>query len=66
MAGLYNNLANAASIRPVSGNSGGAFLTIASSGALVFGIINIVGNFGTVFVDQAYWQKAIAGRPKAA
>ncbi len=66
VAGLYNKLTNAASIRPVSGNSGGAFLTIASSGALVFGIINIVGNFGTVFVDQAYWQKAIAGRPKAA
>ena len=66
VAGLYNKLTNAASIRPVSGNSGGAFLTIASSGALVLGIINIVGNFGTVFVDQAYWQKAIAGRPKAA
>ena len=64
VAGLYNKLTNAASIRPVSGNSGGAFLTIASSGALVFGIINIVGNFGTVFVDQAYWQKVIAGRPK--
>jgi Na+/proline symporter len=66
VAGLYNKLTNAESIRPVSGNSGGAFLTIASSGALVLGIINIVGNFGTVFVDQAYWQKAIAGRPKAA
>ena len=66
VAGLYNKLTNAASIRPVSGNSGGAFLTIASSGALVLGIINIVGNFGTVFVDQAYWQKVIAGRPKAA
>jgi len=23
---------------------------------LAFGIINVVGNFGTVFVDQAYWQ----------
>lgn len=28
---------------------------------LVFGIINVIGNFGTVFVDQAYWQSAIAG-----
>merc|ERR1719163_2585112 len=29
----------------------------------MFGIINIVGNFGTVFVDQSYWQSAIAARP---
>jgi nucleotide-binding universal stress UspA family protein len=39
---------------------------MASTGALVFGIINIVGNFGTVFTDQAYWQRAIAARPKSA
>lgn len=32
----------------------------------MFGIINIVGNFGTVFVDQSYWQSAIAARPSSA
>jgi len=32
----------------------------------MFGIINIVGNFGTVFVDQSYWQSAIAAKPGAA
>jgi hypothetical protein len=32
----------------------------------MFGIINIVGNFGTVFVDQSYWQSAIAARPASA
>ena len=32
----------------------------------MFGIINIVGNFGTVFVDQSYWQSAIAARPESA
>lgn len=26
-----------------------------SKGGLIFGIINIIGNFGTVFCDQAYW-----------
>ncbi len=31
----------------------------------MFGIINIIGNFGTVFVDQAYWQGAIAAKPSA-
>jgi len=33
------------------------------SSALVFGIIDIIGNFGTVFVDQALWQRAVAARP---
>lgn len=37
---------------PVSGNYKGTYLTMLSSGGLVFGIINIVGNFGTVFVDN--------------
>jgi SSS family transporter len=41
-------------------------LTMASIPGLLFGIINIVGNFGTVFVDQAYWQRAIASTDKAA
>ncbi|CAE8603287.1 unnamed protein product [Polarella glacialis] len=33
---------------------------------LLFGITNIVGNFGTVFVDQSYWQSAVAANPKSA
>jgi Na+/proline symporter len=37
---------------PVHGNFKGSYLTMLSSGGLVFGIINIVGNFGTVFVDN--------------
>jgi SSS family transporter len=63
--GMYEKLATAASIHPVEGNAAGAYLTMASMGGLIFGIINIVGNFGTVFVDQAYWQRAIAARPKS-
>ena len=42
-----------------------AYYTMTSGGGLTFGIINIVGNFGTVFVDQAYWQSAIAAEPRA-
>ena len=37
-----------------------------SGDGLMFGVINIVGNFGTVFVDQSYWQSAIAARPSSA
>jgi Na+/proline symporter len=51
---------------PVQGNKQGSYLTMLSGGGLMFGIINIVGNFGTVFVDQSYWQSAIAARPEAA
>merc|ERR1712048_103649 len=51
---------------PVPGNEKGSFLTMISGDGLMFGIINIVGNFGTVFVDQSYWQSAIAARPSSA
>lgn len=45
------------------GNKGQSYLTFFSSGGLVFGIVNIVGNFGTVFCDQAYWQSSVAAKP---
>lgn len=51
---------------PVADNEGGSYLTMLSGGGLKFGIINIVGNFGTVFVDQSYWQSAIAAKPSSA
>ena len=63
--GMYDKLVLAAQLNPVEGNAAGAFLTMASAGGLMFGIINIVGNFGTVFVDQAYWQRAIAAKPSS-
>ena len=63
--GMYEKLTEAAALRPVEGNALGSYLTLASAGALVFGIINIVGNFGTVFVDQSYWQRAVAARPRS-
>ena len=72
--GMYDKLVAAADLRPVleptfvpgePGNALGSFLTMASAGGLIFGVINIVGNFGTVFVDQAYWQRAIAAKPSS-
>lgn len=46
------------------GNRDSSFLTLVSRPGLMFGIINIVGNFGTVFVDQSYWQSSVAAKPK--
>ncbi|CAL5359382.1 unnamed protein product [Camellia sinensis] len=54
---------NGQSCGPVSGNYKGSYLMMLSSGGLIFGIINIVGNFGTVFVGNGYWVSAIAARP---
>jgi SSS family transporter len=62
---VYENLGAVATRTPVSGNLDGSYLTMISSGGLMFGIINIVGNFGTVFVDQSYWQSAIAAKPSS-
>ncbi|CAL5436028.1 unnamed protein product [Camellia sinensis] len=56
---------NGQSCGPVSGNYKGSYLTMLSSGGLVFGIINIVGNFGTMFVDNGYWVSAIAAKPSS-
>lgn len=65
-ATLYPDTTQTYSCGPVEGNADGEYLTMLSSGGLMFGIINIVGNFGTVFVDQSYWQSAIAAKPSSA
>eukprot|EP00596_Hydrurales_sp_CCMP1899_P008509 CAMPEP_0119039728 /NCGR_PEP_ID=MMETSP1177-20130426/9353_1 /TAXON_ID=2985 /ORGANISM="Ochromonas sp, Strain CCMP1899" /LENGTH=674 /DNA_ID=CAMNT_0007003951 /DNA_START=469 /DNA_END=2493 /DNA_ORIENTATION=- len=61
---MYELLQTASVLQPVPLNAGGSYLTMASVDGILFGVINIVGNFGTVFVDNAYWQRAIAAHPK--
>ena len=63
---MYELLKEAAVQRPVSGNEGGSYLTLKSNFALIFGIIQLCSGSGTVFLDQAYWQRAIASRPTTA
>merc|ERR1711966_520376 len=58
-------LANKQNCGYVAKNEAGSYLTMLSEGGMIFGIINIVGNFGTVFVDQSYWQSAIAAKPSS-
>ncbi|MEW5297150.1 MAG: hypothetical protein WDW36_000377 [Sanguina aurantia] len=62
---MYDNLRLVEKTYPVADNLGGSYLTMLSKSGFIFGIINIIGNFGTVFVDQAYWQSAIAAKPSA-
>ncbi|KIJ49246.1 hypothetical protein M422DRAFT_777727 [Sphaerobolus stellatus SS14] len=60
---MHDLLSKAAEMTPVAGNAGGSYLTMRSKNGLIFGVINIIGNFATVFNDQAYWQRAIASKP---
>jgi SSS family transporter len=63
---MYDLLYAESILNPVEGNEGGQLATMSSVGGIIFGVINIVGNFGTVFVDNAYWQRAIAAHPRYA
>ncbi|KAN0082797.1 Sodium:solute symporter family domain containing protein [Tylopilus felleus] len=56
-------LSEVTQVMPVAGNAEGSYLTLRSLNGLIFGVINLIGNFATVFQDQAYWQRAIASRP---
>lgn len=60
---VWELLHEAAERHPVEGNAGGSYLTMRSKEGAIFFVINIVGNFGTVFMDNGYYNKAIAASP---
>ncbi|TYJ56314.1 hypothetical protein B9479_003005 [Cryptococcus floricola] len=61
---MWEMLQTASTNNPIAGNAQGSYLTMRSKSGIIFGVLNIVGNFGTVFNDQAYWQRAIASDPR--
>jgi Na+/proline symporter len=61
---FYELLVQASIDMPISGNHEGSYLTFKSNGGLVFAIDLLVAGFSTVWLDQAYWQRAIASRPE--
>ncbi|KAH0541727.1 hypothetical protein FGG08_003819 [Glutinoglossum americanum] len=63
---VYDLLVEAAKAHPVEGNAEGSYLTMRSKEGAIFFVINIVGNFGTVFCDNGYYNKAIAAHPVSA
>ncbi|KAI9835472.1 MAG: hypothetical protein M1819_002390 [Sarea resinae] len=65
-ARVYDLLVEAGKAHPVSGNAQGSYLTMRSKEGAIFFVINIVGNFGTVFLDCGYYNKAIAAHPVSA
>ncbi|CAK36917.1 hypothetical protein CBS115989_979 [Aspergillus niger] len=60
---VYDALVAASKLHPVDGNAEGSYLTMRSKEGGIFWIINLVGNFGTVFLDNGYYNKAIAASP---
>ncbi|KAF8218018.1 urea transporter [Mycena galopus ATCC 62051] len=64
-ARMHELLTAVATTAPVPGNAHGSYITMRSKNGLIFGVINIIGNFATVFQDQAYFQRAIASRPSS-
>jgi urea-proton symporter len=49
---MHDLLAAAAAATPVPGNAHGSYMTMRSKNGLIFGVINVIGNFATVFQDQ--------------
>jgi len=62
---VYARLTRIVQYSPVANNREGSYLTMFSRDGLFFGLVNLVGNFGTVFIDQSFWQSAIAATPSA-
>ncbi|SCU94936.1 LADA_0G12398g1_1 [Lachancea dasiensis] len=62
---VYDLVRAAAVSHPIEGNAGGEYLTMRSRSGGIFFVINLVGNFGTVFLDNGYWNKAISASPAA-
>ncbi|PKX94791.1 sodium:solute symporter family protein [Aspergillus novofumigatus IBT 16806] len=60
---VYDALVAASELHPVEGNAQGSYLTMRSKEGGIFWVINLVGNFGTVFLDNGYYNKAIAASP---
>lgn len=49
---VYDALTELVKTHPVPGNAGGSYLTLRSKDGAIFFVINIIGNFGTVFMDN--------------
>ncbi|KAK7421584.1 hypothetical protein QQX98_002051 [Neonectria punicea] len=64
-AGLYDLIVEAGKAHPVAGNEDGSYLTMTSKGAILFGIIHVLANFGLVIMDTGFFAKAFSAAPQA-
>ncbi|KAJ7153257.1 solute symporter family transporter [Mycena filopes] len=59
---VYDLLQTAAENYPVFDAAGGSYTTMRSLNGFVFGIVVMISGFATVYMDQTYWQRAVASR----
>ncbi|KAJ3546469.1 hypothetical protein NM208_g1983 [Fusarium decemcellulare] len=62
---LFELIIEAGKAHPVAGNEDGSYLTMTSKGAIYFGIIHILANFGLVIMDTGFFAKAFSAAPQA-
>ncbi|KND86619.1 Urea active transporter [Tolypocladium ophioglossoides CBS 100239] len=60
---FYDLLTEASERTPVPGNHEGSYLTFRSVDGLIFAWNLLIAGFANVWLDQAYWQRAIASQP---
>ena len=65
ISGLYDKVIKHEGDRYIEGNYKGSFLIGKSQGAIFFGIIHCVGDFGLTVMDSSFWQKAFSANLKA-
>lgn len=61
---FYDMLQEASENMPIATNTDGSYLAFKSVDGLIFAFDLFVAGFTTVWLDQAYWQRAIASRPE--
>ncbi|KAH7133672.1 Sodium:solute symporter family-domain-containing protein [Dactylonectria macrodidyma] len=61
--GFYDLLVEASEKMPVERNHNGSYLTFHSVDGLIFAWNLLIAGFANVWLDQAYWQRAIASQP---
>lgn len=65
LGNLYDLVIEKTSNRYIEGNYEGSFMTGKSKGAIFFGIILTIGNFGLTVMDSSFWQKSFSANVKA-
>ena len=60
---VYDALVAAGHRHPVAGNAQGSYLTMHSEEGAIFFVINLVGNFGTVFMVSSPGYKRCPRQP---
>ena len=63
---MYDHLVQMGNAVPIPGNKSGSYLTAFSLQGFYTDINGIIAGFVQIFVDQSYWQSAVAASPMQA